>query len=101
MIRRALTAIKAHLIYVVPGSLAAGLAFGQVAGPETKEPLTAVIGPALFPVRTGVRSRLDEQLDVGLGHLLERGGGPDADGNAVEKVRLVVAEEVDGHLTRL
>jgi ACR3 family arsenite efflux pump ArsB len=48
MIGRALAGIKANLIYVVLGSLAAGLAFGQVAGPETKDLLKAAVVPVLF-----------------------------------------------------
>lgn len=48
MIRTALRSIKENLIYVVVGSLAVGLAFGQVAGPGTKETLKDAIVPILF-----------------------------------------------------
>ena len=48
MIRRALTAIKDHLIYVVVASLAAGLLFGQVADGGTKAALRAAVVPILF-----------------------------------------------------
>jgi ACR3 family arsenite efflux pump ArsB len=48
MIQRLLAGIKAHLIHVVLGSLAAGLAFGQVAGPETEDLLKAAVVPVLF-----------------------------------------------------
>ncbi|MFW6317496.1 MAG: arsenic resistance protein [Halorubrum sp.] len=48
MIRRFLTGIKSHLIYVVVGSLAAGLIVGQVAGSATKGLLQAAVVPVLF-----------------------------------------------------
>jgi ACR3 family arsenite efflux pump ArsB len=48
MIRTLLTGIKENLIYVVVGSLAAGLAFGQVAGSGTTAVLKAAIVPILF-----------------------------------------------------
>ena len=48
MIRTFLTSIKENLIYVVVGSLAAGLAFGQVAGPESKSLLKMTVMPILF-----------------------------------------------------
>ncbi|MFT4922789.1 MAG: ACR3 family arsenite transporter [Haloarculaceae archaeon] len=48
MIRTFFTAIKEHLIYVVVGSLLAGLAFGQVAGPDTKSLVRAAVVPVLF-----------------------------------------------------
>ena len=48
MIRAFLTGLKEHLIYVVVGSLAVGLAFGQVAGPATKDALKLAVTPILF-----------------------------------------------------
>jgi ACR3 family arsenite efflux pump ArsB len=48
MIREFLTGIKGNLIYVVVGSLAAGLAFGQVAGSGTKDLVRAAVVPVLF-----------------------------------------------------
>jgi ACR3 family arsenite efflux pump ArsB len=48
MLRNALSAVKENLIYVVVGSLVAGLAFGQVAGPGTKSLLKAAVLPVLF-----------------------------------------------------
>mgnify|MGYP000255788343 FL=1 len=48
MIRTFLTSIKSNLIYVVVGSLVAGLAAGQVVGPEAKDVLTAAVVPILF-----------------------------------------------------
>jgi ACR3 family arsenite efflux pump ArsB len=48
MIRRSLTAIKSNLIYVVVGSLAAGLAFGQVADAGTKALVRSAVVPVLF-----------------------------------------------------
>ena len=48
MIREFLTGIKGNLIYVVVGSLLAGLAFGQVAGSGTKGLLRAAVVPVLF-----------------------------------------------------
>ena len=48
MLRRFLTGLKDHLIYVVVGSLVAGLAFGQVADPGTKSLLKAAVLPVLF-----------------------------------------------------
>jgi len=48
MIRNLLTGIKENLIYVVVGSLAAGLVAGQVAGPGTKSLLKAAVVPVLF-----------------------------------------------------
>jgi ACR3 family arsenite efflux pump ArsB len=48
MIRAFLTGVKEHLIYVVVGSLAVGLAFGQVAGPATKGALKTAVTPILF-----------------------------------------------------
>jgi ACR3 family arsenite efflux pump ArsB len=48
MIRTFLTGIKENLIYVVVGSLVAGLAFGQVATPGTKSVLKAAVVPVLF-----------------------------------------------------
>lgn len=48
MLRNALTAVKENLIYVVIGSLVAGLAFGQVVGPGTKSLLKAAVLPVLF-----------------------------------------------------
>ncbi|GAA0532157.1 bile acid:sodium symporter [Halorubrum ejinorense] len=48
MIRAFLTGVKEHLIYVVVGSLAVGLAFGQVAGPATKGALKIAVTPILF-----------------------------------------------------
>src|SRR6056297_1926294 len=48
MLRNALTAVKENLIYVVLGSLVAGLAFGQVAGTGTKSLVKAAVLPVLF-----------------------------------------------------
>jgi ACR3 family arsenite transporter len=48
VIRGALTAIKGNLIYVVVASLAAGLAFGQVADAGTKALLRAAVVPILL-----------------------------------------------------
>ena len=48
MIRQLLTAMKDNLIYVVLGSLFIGLAFGQIAGTETKSVLRAAVVPVLF-----------------------------------------------------
>ena len=48
MIRAFLTAIKSNLIYVVLGSLVAGLAFGQVVGAEAESALQAAVLPVLF-----------------------------------------------------
>jgi len=48
MLRRVLTGIKGNLIYVVVGSLLAGLAFGQVAGAGTKSVLKSAVVPILF-----------------------------------------------------
>ena len=48
MLRHALTAVKENLIYVVVGSLVAGLAFGQVAGAGTKSLLKTAVLPVLF-----------------------------------------------------
>ena len=48
MIRRGLRGLKSNLLYVVIGSLVAGLAFGQVAGTGTKGLLRAAVVPILF-----------------------------------------------------
>ena len=48
MIRTFLSGIKSNLIYVVIGSLVAGLAFGQIAAPETKQFLQRLVVPILF-----------------------------------------------------
>jgi len=48
MIRSVLTAVKENLIYVVLGSLVAGLAFGQVADTGTKSLVKAAVLPVLF-----------------------------------------------------
>ena len=48
MIRTFLSSIKQNLIYVVIGSLVAGLAFGQVAGTGTKSLMKAAVLPVLF-----------------------------------------------------
>lgn len=48
MIRTLLTGIKENLIYVVVGSLAAGLATGQIVAPETKSTLKSLVVPVLF-----------------------------------------------------
>ena len=48
MIRTFLTGIKENLIYIVVGSLAAGLAFGQVTTPEVKTLLKSAVVPILF-----------------------------------------------------
>lgn len=48
MIRTFLIGIKENLIYVVVGSLAAGLAFGQVSTPEIQSVLKAAVVPILF-----------------------------------------------------
>lgn len=48
MIRRHLETLKSNLIYVVIGSLIAGLAFGQVAGESSRRLLQAAIVPVLF-----------------------------------------------------
>lgn len=48
MIRNLLGGIKENLIYVVVGSLAVGLAFGQVASPGIKDLLRAAVVPILF-----------------------------------------------------
>ena len=48
MIREFLTGVKGNLIYVVVGSLAVGLAFGQVAGSSTKDLVRAAVVPVLF-----------------------------------------------------
>ena len=48
MIRNTLEGIKENLIYVVIGSLVAGLAVGQVANPGTKSLLKSLVVPTLF-----------------------------------------------------
>ncbi|ERG94219.1 arsenic resistance protein [Haloquadratum walsbyi] len=48
MIQNALTAVKENLIYVVLGSLVAGLAFGQAADAGTKSLVKAAVLPVLF-----------------------------------------------------
>ena len=48
MSRGVLTAVKENLIYVVVGSLVAGLAAGQVVGPDGKAVLKAAVVPVLF-----------------------------------------------------
>ena len=48
MIRSFFTTVKQNLIYVVVSSLIAGLAFGQIAGPETKALLKTAVVPILF-----------------------------------------------------
>ena len=48
MIRSFLTGIKSNLIYVVIGSLVAGLAFGQVVGTAAESVLQAAVIPVLF-----------------------------------------------------
>ncbi|WP_136589824.1 arsenic resistance protein [Salinigranum halophilum] len=48
MIRTLLTGLKRHLIYVVVGSLVAGLVFGQVADAGVKSLLKAAVVPVLF-----------------------------------------------------
>ena len=48
MIRGLLTGIKSNLIYVVVGSLAAGLAVGQFTGPAAERTLRAAVVPVLF-----------------------------------------------------
>jgi len=48
MIRQLLTGIKSNLIYVVVGSLVAGLIAGQVVGPSTRRLLQAAVVPVLF-----------------------------------------------------
>lgn len=48
MIREFLTGIKSNLIYVVIGSLAAGLTVGQVTGGEFSQGLKAAVLPVLF-----------------------------------------------------
>lgn len=48
MIRSVLTGIKQNLIYVVVGSLVAGLAFGQIADAGTKQLVRAAVVPVLF-----------------------------------------------------
>jgi Arsenite efflux pump ACR3 and related permeases len=48
MIREGLKAVKQNLIYVVVGSLLAGLAFGQVAASGVRNILQAAILPVLF-----------------------------------------------------
>jgi ACR3 family arsenite efflux pump ArsB len=85
MIRTFLTTIKANLIYVVVGSLAAGLVFGQVAGSETKELLKAAVIPILFlmiyPMMINIDLRevinvRDHAGPVGLSLLLNFGLAP-------------------------
>jgi ACR3 family arsenite efflux pump ArsB len=48
MIRRHFETLKSNLIYVVIGSLIAGLAFGQVAGESSRRLLKSAIVPVLF-----------------------------------------------------
>ena len=48
MIRTFLSGIKSNLIYVVIASLVVGLAFGQIAAPETKQLLQGLVVPILF-----------------------------------------------------
>lgn len=48
MIRAILTGVKENLIYVVIGSLIAGLAVGQVSGPGVTDALRAAVVPVLF-----------------------------------------------------
>jgi len=48
MIRRFLTGIKSNLIYVVVGSLAAGLIVGQFTGASFKRLLQSAVVPVLF-----------------------------------------------------
>ncbi|WP_418282629.1 arsenic resistance protein [Halorubrum sp. DTA98] len=48
MLRSFLTGIKSNLIYVVGGSLLAGLAFGQIVGADAESALQAAVLPVLF-----------------------------------------------------
>ncbi len=48
MIRTLLTGLKENLIYVVVGSLIAGLVVGQVSGPGVKDAMQAAVVPILF-----------------------------------------------------
>ena len=70
MIRTFLSGIKSNLIYVVIGSLVAGLAFGQIATPGTKQLLQGLVVPILFLMIYPMMINIDlgEILDI-RGHL--------------------------------
>ena len=74
MIRRFLRSLKSNLIYVVVGSLAAGLAFGQVASPGTKTLLRGAVVPIVFLMIYPMMINIDlrEVLNV-RGHALPVG----------------------------
>jgi len=70
VIRTFLSGIKSNLIYVVIGSLVAGLAFGQIATPGTKQLLQGLVVPILFLMIYPMMINIDlgEILDI-RGHL--------------------------------
>lgn len=85
MIRPLLTGIKENLIYVVVGSLIAGLAFGQVVGLDVKNALKAAVVPILFlmiyPMMINIDLRevinvRDHAAPVGLSLLVNFGVAP-------------------------
>lgn len=65
--RRALAGVKDNLIYVVVGSLVAGLATGQVVGPGANSALRAAVVPVLFVMIYPMMVTIDlrKVLDVG------------------------------------
>jgi ACR3 family arsenite efflux pump ArsB len=68
MIRQLLTAMKDNLIYVVLGSLFIGLAFGQIAGTETKSVLRAAVVPVLFVMIYPMMINIDLREIVNIRH---------------------------------
>ena len=85
MIRAVLTGIKSNLIYVVVGSLALGLAFGQVADAGTKGLMRAAVVPILFLMIYPMMINIDlkevvnvrgHALPVGLSLLVNFGVAP-------------------------
>jgi Arsenite efflux pump ACR3 and related permeases len=85
MIRRIVTTIKSNLIYVVVGSLVAGLALGQIAEPGIKGLLQSAVVPVLFlmiyPMMINIDLRevfhvRDHAVPVGLSLLLNFGLAP-------------------------
>jgi ACR3 family arsenite efflux pump ArsB len=70
MFRTILAAVKQNLIYVVVGSLVAGLAFGQIAGTGTKSLMKAAVLPVLFLMIYPMMINIDLQEVLNLrGHV--------------------------------
>jgi ACR3 family arsenite efflux pump ArsB len=70
MFRTILAAVKQNLIYVVVGSLVAGLAFGQIAGTGTKRLMKAAVLPVLFLMIYPMMINIDLQEVLNLrGHV--------------------------------